>query len=102
MFVGGCQLTDAEPFDESTRIHIFALFTRIRHIETVTRQSLQMAHLTSMLSAFLTLSDRPETQGVGLLDNIIGQSIYAKLWLNQPQIATEAFSSDLLPERCPE
>ena len=32
----------------------------------------------------------------------IGQSIYAKLWLNPPQIATEAFSSDLLPERCPE
>ncbi len=29
----------------------------------------------------------------------IGQSIYAKLWLNPPQIATEAFSSDLLPER---
>ena len=32
----------------------------------------------------------------------LGQSIYAKLWLNPPQIATEAFSSDLLPERCPE
>ena len=32
----------------------------------------------------------------------IGQSIYAKLWLNPPQIATEAFSSDLLPDRCPE
>ncbi len=32
----------------------------------------------------------------------IGQSIYAKIWLNPPQIATEAFSSDLLPERSPE
>ena len=33
---------------------------------------------------------------------IVGQSIYAKLWLNPPQMATEAFSSDLLPERSPE
>ena len=33
---------------------------------------------------------------------LVGQSIYAKLWLNPPQIATEAFSSDLLPERSPE
>ena len=33
---------------------------------------------------------------------VIGQSIYAKLWFNPPQIATEAFSSDLLPERSPE
>ena len=32
----------------------------------------------------------------------LGQSIYANFWLNPPQIATEAFSSDLLPERCPE
>ena len=32
----------------------------------------------------------------------LGQSIYAKLWLNPPQIATEAFSSDVLPERSPE
>ena len=35
-------------------------------------------------------------------ERLVGQSIYAKLWLNPPQIATEAFSSDLLPERCPE
>ena len=28
----------------------------------------------------------------------IGQSIYAKLWLDPPQLATEAFSSDFLPE----
>ena len=33
---------------------------------------------------------------------LIGQSIYAKLWLNPPQIATEAFSSDVLPDRGPE
>ena len=43
----------------------------------------------SLVSASVTIS-------------LIGQSIYAKLWLNPPQIATEAFSSDLLPERCPE
>ena len=35
-------------------------------------------------------------------ETTLGQSIYAKLWLNPPQIATEAFSSDLLPERSPE
>ena len=33
---------------------------------------------------------------------ILGQSIDAKLWLDPPQMATEAFSSDLLPERSPE
>ena len=32
----------------------------------------------------------------------LGQSIYAKWWLNTPQIATEAFSSNLLPQRSPE
>ena len=36
------------------------------------------------------------------MEVLLGQSIYAKLWLNPPQIATEAFSSDLLPERPPE
>ena len=42
------------------------------------------------------------TRSNAFVRSIIGQSIYAKLWLNPPQIATEAFSSDLLPERCPE
>ena len=41
------------------------------------------------------------TQSVATSE-VVGQSIYAKLWLNPPQIATEAFSSDLLPESCPE
>ena len=35
-------------------------------------------------------------------ETLLGQSIYAKLWLDPPHIATEAFSSDLLPERSPE
>ena len=74
--------------------NIVGLITDNRGLE---KQSKNTNHMKTSANCYMSARWRSRKE-----QEIIGQSIYAKLWLNPPQIATEAFSSDLLPEMSPE